>query len=1181
MRRARTAPLNLRSDVDFNIDSVGPVPAGQYCRAGRQQSAVLHARLAIPTGIPMYRTFTCLLLCSVIASTSEAAPATHVHLRCEYLNNPLGIDIVQPRLSWKLASDQRGQTQSAYRIMVASSADKLADDNADLWDSGIVESNQTLFVEYAGKPLTSRQQCFWRVLTWASDADEPAVSETASWSMGLLNDNDWTADYVSFRDETPISKDVENLHLPAARQYRKDFAARKQIARATIYATALGIYELHLNGKRVGDAYFAPGWTDYRQRAYYNTYDVTDMVKPGDNAIGAWVADGWYSGYVGFGLLTGMGTEKTGRATYGKTPSVMTQLEIEYTDGTRQTIGTDSSWKVTGDGPIQEADLLMGEAYDARQEMTGWASAGFDDSAWQSAIPAKGNGSQIATFYQRRNPTKPGQGVRNLGAEAEFGFQRPKLEAFPGVPVRVTEEITAKKVTERSAGTFTFDLGQNFAGTIRLKLKGPAGQRVQIRYGEMLHPDGRLMTENLRKARATDFYTCKGDPNGEVYEPRFTFHGFQFVEVTNFPGEATTDTVTGLVLHSDTPMVSTFECSDPMVNQLFKNVVWTQRANFLDLPTDCPQRDERMGWTGDAQAYVATAAYNADIGAFYTKWLRELMESQRPSGAFPGYAPFPFQHGWDFGTAWADAGVICPWTIWQAYGDTRVIKDCWEPMTKFMKWRDETSIGDLGVPHGNAWGDWLAQGAETPLDYVDSIYYAISAKMMAEMAEAIDRKDEAAGYRTQFEKTRAAFQKKYLRADGSINVNTQTAQALALFAELVPDETREATGRHLASMIADNGNHMSTGFLGTRPLLPVLSASGQHDLATFLLQSQEFPSWGYEIANGATTIWERWDSYTKEDAFGRHNAAMNSFSHYAFGAVCEWMFHTLAGIQSDGPGYKSIIIRPQPPAPGSNHMHAPIDWVSASYDSIRGTIRSDWKLADGQFHLNVAIPANTTATVYLPTSEVSSIEEGGKPLNGHAHARLLRMEDGVAVLSVESGSYEFSADSGVANAALALKTSKPKDTSLNPDGIDLTNARKVISWDFTNAQDAAKWGERKSLDVVQRNGRAFLVATGDDSQMAVRLDQEVGGQAVIELRAMPVKGATSQFFWALPARGFNGTQQSQRPLMATDKVNSYLFSVRGEGPVRKIRFDPFATYDEHANKGEMQIESISIYQLAD
>ena len=1092
-------------------------------------------------------------------------------LRCEYRENPLGIDETKPRLNWRVASNERGQKQTAYRLLVASSPAALARDEGDLWDSGKVESRRTIHVEYEGKPLVSRQHCYWKVKSWDRDGVATDWSKPASWSMGLLREADWSAKYISYRDKTPVFKDRNSLFLPPARQYRKEFSTSKKIKRATIYATALGVYELELNGQRLGDAYFAPGWTDYHQRAYYNTYDVTVAVREGDNVIGVNVADGWYSGYVGFGLLTGIGTEQIGRYTYGKTPSLMVQLEVEYEDGSRKIIVTDNSWKVTGDGPIREADLLMGESYDARREMPGWSTPSFDDRNWQTAILATENGKQPATFYEFQNPTGAG-GPEIKGRDVDLGFKRPKLEAFPGEAVRVIEEIRPVNFTKRDQGTVIFDLGQNFAGTVRLRLKGPAGHQVTLRFAEMLHPDGQMMTENLRKARATDYYICKGDENGEVYSPRFTFHGFQFVEVANFPGEPDLDTITGLVLHSDTPLTSTFECSDPMVNQLFSNVVWTQRANFLDLPTDCPQRDERMGWTGDAQAYVGTATYNADVAAFFTKWNRELMESQRPSGVFPGYAPYPFQHGWDFGTAWADAGVICPWTIWQAYGDTRMIERSWEPMTRFMEWRKRTSRDHLGVVHGNDWGDWLAQGAKTPLDYVDTIYFAVSTKMMAQMASAIGREEEAASYRNQFKQIKTAFRSEYLNDDGSTTVNTQSAHALALFAQLVPDDMRRATGQRLAEMIAKNGNHMTTGFLGTRPLLPVLSATGQHDLATFLLQSHEFPSWGYEIDQGATSIWERWDSYTKEDGFGRHNAAMNSFSHYSFGAVCEWMFRTLAGIESDGPGYSKIIIHPQPPAPKSNAQHEPIDWVKASYDSIQGKMVSQWKVVGERFFLDTTIPANTTATVFIPANRAQDITESGKALSEVKSVRLIRSEHGSVVLHVESGQYHFESTGGIDKATVALATSKPADHSLNPGDIDLSKARKLVRWDFRKDQDAAKW-HGHNIEIQRRGQKVFLVASGNDPQFSTQLAEPLSGPLAVELKARPAKGASPQFFWASSTRGINGRQQISRSLNPADKINSYLFRIGDEEAVQKIRFDPFA------GPGELEIESITIYHL--
>jgi len=987
------------------------------------------------------------------------ADLSPVALRCEYLVNPPGIDESRPRLTWRVESNERGQRQAAYRILVASSAEKLANQAGDLWDSGKVASGETVNLAYAGQSLLSRQQCFWKVCVWDKNS-KPRWSAAASWSMGLLRPEDWQADYIAFRDPTPVFTNREALFLPPAAQYRREFSAPKKVKRATLYATALGIYELHLNGARVGDAFFAPGWTDYHQRAYYQTYDVTPHVRPGANALGAWVADGWYSGYLGFGLLTGVGVEKIGRYNYGKTPAFMAQLEIEFTDGSREAIVTDKTWKVTTHGPVREADFLMGEYHDARKETPGWTKPGFDDSKWPPVILASENGPQPATYYGWRNPAAPGEKLEIKPWPVDLGFKRPpKLEAFPGVPVRVTEEIKPIAITSPTDGVHIFNLGQNFAGVVRLKVKGPAGTKIQLRFGEMLHPDGRLMTENLRKARATDIYILRGDQNGETWTPRFTFHGFQFVEVTGLPGKPDKDTITGLVLHSDTPLTSGFECSDPVANRLFKNVVWTQRANFLDLPTDCPQRDERFGWTGDAQIYVQTATLNADVSAFYSKWLRELMESQLPSGVFPGYAPYPFQHGWDFGTAWCDAGVICPWTIWRAYGDTRVIERCWPNMVKFMEWRKATSKNFLGVEHGNDWGDWLSFGTKTPLDYVDTVYFAYSTKLMADMAAAIGKPAEAAAYRELFGKIERAFAEKYLKPDGALTVDTQTAYALALFVDLIPAGLRDQSGKILADKLrsgetADNSG-MTTGFLGTRPLLPVLSAVGEHDLAVKHFQSRKFPSWGYEVEQGATTIWERWNSFTKEHGFGgadgKQNAAMNSFSHYSFGAVCEWMFNRLAGIDAASPGYQEIIIRPSPPAPGSNPSHEPINWVKAHYDSIRGRIASEWRNAPKRFELRTQIPANTTATVHLPAGPGDVITEGGRPVAGARGVKWLGREGECEVFAVESGRYQF--------AATRQKTSGTKGA-----------AKRRVSFDHPD-------GPYNSALARQDFGNAELVAT--------------------------------------------------------------------------------------------------------
>jgi alpha-L-rhamnosidase len=665
-------------------------------------------------------------------------------------------------------------------------------------------------------------------------------------------------------------------------------------------------------------------------------------------------------------------------------------------------VGTSPEWKVTDRGPIREADFLMGETYDARQELPGWDRPGFDASGWESAIPAAGNGSTKATF-------RDSSGAR----EVELGFvQPPRLQAYSGVPVRATQELKPVAVTEPKPGTYIFDMGQNFAGVVRLKVKGAAGTRVRLRFGEMLHKDGSLMTENLRRARATDTYVLRGDPAGETWAPQFTYHGFQYVEVTGLPQKPPLDTITGVVLHSDTPLTSSFECSDPVMNRFYQNVLWTQRANFIELPTDCPQRDERLGWMGDAQVYAGAAAFHANVAAFYTKWLDDVEEAQLPNGAYPDYAPYPMFHGGPsgYGTAWMDAGIICPYAVYHAYGDTRVLERHWQSMTRFMEFRKRRSPDLRGAKDGNGWGDWLAIGETTPIEYVDAVYFAYDAGLMAEMAAALGKTDEASDYRKLRDGIRARFQADYLRPDGTLSVDTQTAYVLALWAELLPEDARPKAADRLAGKIRANGGRMATGFLGTRPLLPVLTASGHHDLATRLFQSRDFPSWGYEVVNGATSVWERWNSYTKEG--GIHEPSMNSFSHYSFGAVSEWMFRSLAGIDTDGPGFRKIVLRPGPPRPSGRGPgeETPVLWAKASYDSIHGRIATEWRRGRGQFELAVTVPPNTAATVYLPAAGAERITEGGKPLKSVKEVRLLRMEGDRAVLAVGSGSYRFVAE---------------------------------------------------------------------------------------------------------------------------------------------------------------------------
>jgi alpha-L-rhamnosidase len=918
-------------------------------------------------------------------------------LRTEYLENPSGLDEAAPRLSWKLTAKGRGARQTAYQILVASSERSLKKNRADLWDSGKVASGETTQIVYRGKALPSRQPCFWKVRAYSGSDKASTWSAMARWSMGLLTPQDWTARWISHKDTSALHQSRKELYLPPARYYRKEFQSAGKVRRAMLYASALGIYDAYVNGKRVSERMFAPGWSDYRKRAYYNTYDVTTLVEKGANTLGAVLAEGWYSGYVGYGLLVGYGPNKVGRYFYGKTPALVAQLEIEFENGERATIGTDENWRVAT-GAISEADILMGESYDARLEPQGWTRAGFDAGKWEPAIEAEKNGSTRATFHDRA-------GAR----EVELGFVRPpRMQAYSAPPVRPIEEIRPVSVVEQVPGVYVFDLGQNISGVARLKVRGEAGAKVRLRFGEMLHADGRLMTENLRKARSTDTYILRGEAAGESWTPRFTYHGFRFVEVTGFPGKPDRDAITGVVVHSATPLVSTFEASDPMANQLFRNIVWTQRANFVELPTDCPQRDERLGWTGDAQAYARTATYNADVAAFFTKWLDDLEEAQQDNGAFPDYAPYPMRHGGSgaaHGTAWMDAGVICPYMMYRAYGDTRVIDRHWDAMMRFMRFRHSNSPQFQGAKVGNEWGDWLSIGSRTPIEFIDAVYFARTSRLMAEMARATRRPSEAAMFDDWFAKIRARFAQDYLLEAGRLKIDNQTAYALALDADLLSGEMRAGAVRRLSELIERNKFRMTTGFLGTKVLLPVLSANHRHDLAARLFQSREFPSWGYEVDNGATTMWERWNSYTKNKGF--FEPSMNSFSHYAFGAVAEWMFATLAGIDTVGAGFAHIAIKPEPPTVNSNPDRAPIDWVSASYDSIRGPIASRWKLTAQDFELEATIPANTSATVYVPAQAADEITEGGRPLARARGVKFVRMEDGRAVLEVVSGSYRF------------------------------------------------------------------------------------------------------------------------------------------------------------------------------
>jgi alpha-L-rhamnosidase len=606
----------------------------------------------------------------------------------------------------------------------------------------------------------------------------------------------------------------------------------------------------------------------------------------------------------------------------------------------------------------------MGETYDAREELAGWDRPGYDDGRWDAV---------------------------DVGAEL-----KPAVQAHPGPPVRTFAELKARAITSPRPGVYVLDLGQNFAGVPRLKVAGRPGQAIQLRFAERLNPDGTLYTTNLRDARSIDTYTCRGD-GVETWEPRFTSHGFQYAEIRGLEAPPAADTLVGVALSSDTPVVGRFECSDPMVNRLHSNITWTQRANFIDIPTDCPQRDERLGWTGDAQVYIRTATLNADVQAFFTKWLVDLEDAQRADGQFPMVAPLKVA-GDDGGPAWADAGVICPWTLYDVYGDRRVLARHYDAMTRFIAFCEGRSTPDL-LPPGrfHAFGDWLSINAQTPREVIYLAYFAHSTKLTAQAAEVLGKGEDAARYRDLHARIKAAFNRTYVADDGRIKGDTQAAYVLALAYDLLDADRAKLAARHLVADIENRGGHLSTGFIGTKDLMLALAKIGRNDVAYRLLLDDTFPSWGFSIKHGATSIWERWDGWTPDQGF--QDPGMNSFAHYSYGAVYQWMVENIGGIRSDGPSYKKIVIAPQP---GGRLTHAAV-----AYDSIRGRIESRWRRDGDRFELAATIPANTTATVLLPAAEGATITEGGRPLADATGVEFVRREDDRVILAVGPGRYRF------------------------------------------------------------------------------------------------------------------------------------------------------------------------------
>jgi len=1056
------------------------------------------------------------------ATSSSSKP---VHLTCESLVTPLGMDEPSPALSWRLEDSRPGAAQSAYEIQVATTSTLLSSDHPDVWDSGRLPSNQSLNLRYAGPALVPFKRYYWRVKAWDHQGKPTQPSEPTWWETGLLNPSNWHASWISYEDDehrsvraanaawitAPTPRDsapseskethlyfrfkfdlpaearVSKLHItgkdtvatwvngkqesqlqpwpkwnnlpwrtysiyditnavhpgsntlaaevlnydgprtsatifsatvfvqltdgkivtyktnpegwktsstpadgwntsefddsswPAAEVYsgktglgsevaghpwapgpvsalRKSFTVSKQITSARLYATALGAYKFHINGKVVGDQILAPGWMDFRHHVPYQAYDVTSLLQSGRNGIAALLAPGWYST-----PLTWVAQSNN----YGLAPpSVRAQLRIEYGDGSIDWINTDESWKAS-DSATTSAEIYDGETFDARRVQAGWDTGTFDDSSWQ----------------QGQLPTVPDIAI--------------EWQSFP--PIRVEKELTARSMAAPKPGTYVFDFGQNLAGVAHIRVQGPAGTAVQLRFAELANSDGSIYTENLRNAKATDRITLAGT-GIEEFQPNFTFHGFRYVEITGLDHKPALDSVRAVAFHTDAPFTTQLETGNHMLNQLWSNILWGQRSNFVGVPTDCPQRDERLGWTGDAQVFWRAAVFNMGIDAFSRKFAGDLRGTQ--TDATPMYAHFApgvFSENDGFAAGWADAGIIVPWTAWVQFGDKRILEQNWDAMRRYLAaieaanpdylWKNKS-----GIPYG----DWLSPEGVTAEDLLATAYWAYDTALMAQMAHALDRTQEEQQYRDNLEKIKAAFIKAYVHDDGSVTPSassfasipapgdpsgkilkeSQTGYVLAIHMNLLPEALRAKAAEHLLKLLEANNWRLGTGFLGTPYLLAALSETGHSDIAYRLLLTTAYPSWGYLVEHGATTMWERWNGDEKKS-----DPSMNSYNHYAYGAVADWIYRYAAGIDttSSDPGFHTIYLHP--------NFNPELGRIDFSYDSTYGRIHSSWKVDGRTVVWHLTVPPNTTAELPLSADQGKRYSINGRQLSESSEIR--------------------------------------------------------------------------------------------------------------------------------------------------------------------------------------------------
>jgi alpha-L-rhamnosidase len=861
------------------------------------------------------------MLSHISPADGTAANITVTGLRFEHLREALGIGTPRPRLSWITQATPRDWRQSGYEIEAYRPDGELHD------RTGRVASGDSVLVPWPFAPLASRQQLLVRVRVWGPDDEPSSWSELVPVEAGLLQPSDWTARFV-----TP-GWDEDTSTPQSSPLLRREFVVRPGLQRARLYVTALGVYEAQLNGVTVGDHVMAPGWTSYDYRLRYQTFDVTELLAEGHNALGAILADGWYRGRLGY--------HGGQRNIYGDCLALLAQLEIEYADGAIERVATDESW-CASTGPLTASDIYDGETYDARLERSGWSAPNFDDSGWA--------------------------GVRLV--ERDFGT----LVAPSGPPVRRTELVAPAAITTSPSGRTILDFGQNLVGRLRLTVQGPAGKTITLRHAEVLEND-ELCTRPLRFAAATDRYTLKGE-GAETWEPRFTFHGFRYTEVDGWPGEIPAAAIVAVVCHSDMERTGWFECSDPLVNRLHENVVWSMRGNFLDIPTDCPQRDERLGWTGDIQVFAPAASFLYDSAGFLQSWLADVAAEQAAAGGIvPLFVPNVMSAPNSPTAVWGDAAVIVPWVVYQRYGDAEILADQFESMAAWVDVVASAAGPRRLWEKGLQLGDWLDPKAapDKPGDartapyVVATAYFARSAELLGQAAGVLGRGADETKYLALAADVRDAFAREYITPGGRLVSDATTAYALAIqFALLPTSEQRQAAGKRLAALARGGGYRISTGFVGTPLVCDALCSAGEYEAAYRLLMQRQCPSWLYPVTMGATTIWERWDSLLPDGSI--NPGEMTSFNHYALGAVADWLHRTVAGLAPAAPGYRQIEIRP---VPGGD-----LTYARARHRTPYGFAECSWKIEAGQMTVEAEIPANTTASVALPGADDGAFEVG-------------------------------------------------------------------------------------------------------------------------------------------------------------------------------------------------------------